>query len=298
MTSALETQLKKMIADTKKEFDKSLNTVRDSLMDRINRLEEENTQLRATVKAVQDKEELLTNEVQNLQTELKQFKENGREEGEISPEVIADLAELKKAHAELKLTTSLAVAETVEKMETCKKSWVEAVKETEGTWAKEWTLVKEKGKKVVPNKAIDLVNATLEEERMRQARRLNVRVTGIVEKEGTLPADDGKALCKILGYDEEEEPPYAGVWRVGTDYTRSRALILQFKDEITRITFLKKRVILRGLKDQKIYLDDDLTPTQIAHRKQEMPKVLAARNAGKKAVYRDGHVFIDGKMVA
>ena len=102
----------------------------------------------------------------------------------------------------------------------------------------------------------DLVNATLEEERMRQARRLNVRVTGIVEKEGTLPTNDSKALCKILGYDEEEEPPYAGVWRVGTNHTCSRALILQFRDEITRIAFLKKRVILRGLKDQKIYLDD------------------------------------------
>ena len=42
-----------------------------------------------------------------MKTELQQLKENGREEAEISPEVIADLAELKKAHAELKLTTSL-----------------------------------------------------------------------------------------------------------------------------------------------------------------------------------------------
>ena len=59
-----------------------------------------------------------------------------------------------------------------------------------------------------------------------------MRVTGIVEKEGTPLADDGKILCKILGYDEEEEPSYARVWRARADHTRPRALILQFSDEI------------------------------------------------------------------
>ncbi|WP_447383772.1 hypothetical protein, partial [Streptococcus pneumoniae] len=38
----------------------------------------------------------------------------------------------------------------------------------------------------------DIVHSTLEEEKMRQARRLNVRVSGIPE--GPTPEEDGRAL--------------------------------------------------------------------------------------------------------
>lgn len=79
-----------------------------------------------------------------------------------------------------------------------------------------------------------------------------------VDKECTLARRKGR---KILRYDEKEEPPYTKVWRAGEDPTRPRVLIHhQFSHENTRIAFLKTRVMLRDLKDKKIYLDDDLTP--------------------------------------
>ena len=44
----------------------------------------------------------------------------------------------------------------------------------------------------------NIVNTTLEEEKMRQARRLNVRVIRL--KEGVSPDEDAQTLGKMLGY--------------------------------------------------------------------------------------------------
>ena len=109
----------------------------------------------------------------------------------------------------------------------------------------------------------NIVNTTLEEEKMHQARRLNVHVNGL--KEGASPDEDAQTLKKMLGY--TEALPITKTWRVGRDTTRKRALVLQFKDLESRITFFKKRPILRGLGGDPIYLDEDLTKMQIEHRK-------------------------------
>lgn len=47
-----------------------------------------------------------------------------------------------------------------------------------------------------------------------------------------------------------------------------------------------------ALKGSKIYIGDDLTPSQVAHRRAAMTEVHEARKAGKWAVYRDGRVII------
>lgn len=172
--------------------------------------------------------------------------------------------------------------------------WKEVVKKGIKKEAEEWKATTSKSKGI---QEVEIVNATIQEERLRHARRLNVRVTGIEEKEGTTPQEDGQELCRKLGY-KEDELPFLKAWRAGKDLTRPRALILQFEDEVKRVVFFKKRVILRGLEGSPIYLDEDLTHAQVEHRKQLMPKVRAARAQGKKAVYRDGHVIIDGKVIA
>ncbi|MCO5550020.1 hypothetical protein L7F22_003497 [Adiantum nelumboides] len=46
-----------------------------------------------------------------------------------------------------------------------------------------------------------------------------------------------------------------------------------------------------------IYLDDDLTRMQVEHRRACMPRVLQARKEGKRAIYRDNRVIIDGKAI-
>ena len=201
-----------------------------------------------------------------------------REEGEV---VETD----KKA---IKEEITKVITESLDKKIDAKKDgWVEIVKKN----------IKKEAKAEAHKEEVLMVHTTIEEEKMRQARRLNIRVTGILERDGFTPEIDGKAVSKKLGYKEDEPPPFTKAWRAGKDITRKRALILQFPSEEARSTFIRKRMILRGLEGSPIYLDDDLTQMQVAHRRACMPKVYQARKEGKKATYRDGRVIIDGRTV-
>lgn len=202
-----------------------------------------------------------------------------REEGEI---VEADKEAIKEE-------ITKALTECLEKQIDAKKDgWVEVVKKN----------LKKEAKEEAQKEEAIIIHTTIEEEKMRHARRLNIRVTGIVEETRSTPENDGKMLCKKLGYKEEEPLPFSKAWRAGKDPTKKRALILQFPNEESRSTFIRKRVILRGIDGPHIYLDDDLTKMQVDHRRACMPRVHQARKEGKKASYRDGRVIIDGKIIA
>ena len=60
-------------------------------------------------------------------------------------------------------------------------------------------VVKRNIKKELKDK--NIVNTTLEEEKMCQARCLNVRVIGL--KEGASPNEDAQTLGKMLGYETQ-----------------------------------------------------------------------------------------------
>eukprot|EP00250_Pteridium_aquilinum_P020100 c24701_g2_i1 orf=107-652(+) len=104
-----------------------------------------------------------------------------REEGEI---IEADREAIKEE-------ITKALEETLEKQIDAKKDgWVEVVKKN---------LKKEAKEEAQKDEAV-IIHTTIEEEKMRHARRLNIRVTGIAEETGSTPENDGKTLCKKLGY--------------------------------------------------------------------------------------------------
>ena len=117
---------------------------------------------------------------------------------------------------------------------------------------------------------------------------MHVRVVGWAEK--GRPQEDAKNLGTKIG---ASDISFASVWRVGKDQSRAKALIIRFMDIDKKKAFLSKRKALKG---EKIYLDDNLTPTQMAHRKENMPQVVDARKEGKWAVYRASKVIIT-KMI-
>lgn len=130
--------------------------------------------------------------------------------------------------------TKVLTASMEDKLEATKKGWVEVVKKN----------IKREAKEEAQKGELLIVHTTLEEEKMRHARRLNIRVTGIGEKRDSTPEMDGRELCTKLGYQEGESPPFTKAWRAGKDLTKKRPLILQFPSEETRTTFLRKRMIL------------------------------------------------------
>lgn len=89
------------------------------------------------------------------------------EEGEITPQT-------KEA---IKEELTKALTESMEgKLEATKEGWVEVVKRN----------IKKEAKEEAHKEEILLVHSTIEEEKMRQARRLNIRVIGAWKRRGTL----------------------------------------------------------------------------------------------------------------
>ena len=89
--------------------------------------------------------------------------------------------------------------------------------------------IKKEAREEAQKEEVLLVLNTLEEEKIRQARRLNVRVTGIGEKTGSTPEKDGRELRNKLGYKEDEPPPFIKTWRAGKDPNKERASSSNFQ---------------------------------------------------------------------
>eukprot|EP00249_Psilotum_nudum_P002114 c14990_g1_i1 orf=3-383(+) len=122
------------------------------------------------------------------------------------------------------------------------------------------------------------------------AHRLNIRITGV--KEGSSALIDAQDFCRSLGY---TEMPFTKAWRAGKDDSKTRPLLIQMHTQEERTAFFRKRVMLRSRPGAPVFIDEDLTKMQIAHRRTCMPQILQAKKEGKKAFYRDGRVFIDGR---
>lgn len=283
-TDKIETKLTALISTNKKNADAVVNNLTRDIKKMEAHMEtlmkewkEEKEAWKQEKMAWQAEKHTMQEAISSLKEEIASLRDRPtREEGEICEEDKAALKEeITKA---ITATIEVKTKDMEERMEAKQEGWVEVVKKN-------------------IRKETDIVHTTIEEEKLRRARKLNIRVTGIKETEKS-PEEDGKALCTTLGYEEEDQPPFAKAWRAGKDNTKEKALILQFPTEVAKTTFMKKKVILRGIKEgPTIYLDDDLTWLQREHRRACMPRIHQARKEGKKATYRDGRIIIDGKTV-
>ncbi|MCO5605021.1 hypothetical protein L7F22_059197 [Adiantum nelumboides] len=280
----VEEMIARAISQVKKEADKELNTEMRKLSDKIKQLEEERKQMEEQIKVLTDErdkwkiahaniQQEFTRELHRMQEDIHHLRGAVREEGELSH--MDELKEglKKECIAELK-------EDMIQELDTKQGSWIEVVKKN----------IKKEVREKRAKEEVTRVQNTLEEEKLRHARRLNVRITGLPE--GASPDTDAQELYRSLGY---TTMPFTRVWKAGKDATRSRALILQMQSQEDRVAFFRKRAILRGRPGGTIYMDEDLTRMQIEHRRVCMPQILEARRGGRKAFYRDGRAFIDGR---
>lgn len=216
--------------------------------------------------------------IRTLQGELTEAKRGRLEEGEIQPSMVEELNTIKEQ------------VRVIREEEEKKSSWAEVIAKTQKKVeeAEEWIEVAKKGKGKETPPTPTLINMTLEEEQRRRIRALHVRVTGL--KDINKVEDEVSNLMSMMGV---EKPLHTKAWRVGKksegSSSKERALILRFPSLEEKKEFLKKRPTL---KKTGIFLGDDLTLSQIAHMKEVMPEIRAAREKGKMAFYRDGRVVI------
>ena len=164
--------------------------------------------------------------------------------------------------------------------------------------AEKWIETAKKGKGSMPitTPPSTIINLTLEEEQTRKMRALHVRVTGLKDTDNV--EEEVKDLLRRMAI---PKPTDTRAWRVGkrgvegTSSLKERALILRFPTGEARKEFLHKRSML---KKTGIFLGDDLTVAQVAHMKEKMTEILAARQKGKIAFYSGGRVVILEKQTS
>lgn len=236
--------------------------------------------------------EVMWAEIEALKKEISTLKElvdaktrGGLEEGEIQPSVIEELKAIRE---------QVQVIKEDEKQHEAKTStWVEVNTKTQKKMdeAEKWIEVTKKGKgKETATATPTIMNMTLDEEQRRRSRALHVRVTGLKDRDNV--DEEVRELMELMGVDEFT---HTKAWRVGKrgggmgETSTEPALIMRFSTIEAKKEFLKKRPTL---KKTGIFLGDDLTLSQIAHMKEVMPEIRAAREKGKTAFYREGRVVI------
>lgn len=259
----------------------------------------EKESLNAEIQELKACSQTLKEKVSTLERELANKASGGLEEGEFQPSVIEEIEVIKEQVRMIKEEEKLNVAKT--------SSWADMITETQkkADEAERWIEVAKKGKdKEYHPPTPTLINMTLEEEQRRRVRSLHVRVTGLKDTNNV-----DKEVATLMSTMGVEKPMHTRAWRVGkrsegsgesskergkrsegsSESSKERALILRFPSLEEKKDFLKKRP---ALKKTGIFIGDDLTLSQLAHMREVMPEIRAAREKGKMAFYRDGRVVI------
>ncbi|MCO5549975.1 hypothetical protein L7F22_003452 [Adiantum nelumboides] len=180
----LEASLHALMKKNKTKTDSSLTHIENKLLKKMEVLEK-------SVKTLELENAKLKEEVTYLKEEIATSKEL-REDGKIQ--------ETDKLAIKEEITKELTKAMEV-KMEATKEGWVDVVSNK----------IKKKVKEEKQHEETLWMHATLKEKKMREARMLNVRVSGIKEEHGASSESDGRELCAKLG---DTNTPFTKAWRV------------------------------------------------------------------------------------
>ncbi|KAL3683235.1 hypothetical protein R1sor_001257 [Riccia sorocarpa] len=125
----------------------------------------------------------------------------------------------------------------------------------------------------------------------RSARRLNLRLVGMPEQEGE---DVMAAVLQLYKEDlKVADPQVLQAVRVGRAVeTHPRVILCRFKSVESLNVATSNRGLLKG---RNLWLDPDLTPSQVEDRRQEVKKVRDAVASGVVAYLRDGKAVITSK---
>ncbi|MCO5610296.1 hypothetical protein L7F22_064532 [Adiantum nelumboides] len=258
----VEEMIAKAVTQAKKEADKALNAEVRKMAEKIKQMEEERKQLEEQITGLKE-------EVNVLKGEWAASKDT-KEEGEIHE---ADKEAIKE-----EITKEITKAMEF-KMEATKEGWVDVVRKK----------ITKEVKEEKRNEETLWMHATLKEKKMREARMLNVRVSGIKEEHGSSPESDGRTLCANLG------DKYINAWAEDTvvfqlmytieDLFASIGVVIEDIQGLVELTEdAMGRNKERGIRDLKnlLTLDTGLEPQQqrLLYRGKEKDNRVYLHDAG------------------
>ncbi|KAL3677240.1 hypothetical protein R1sor_027188 [Riccia sorocarpa] len=136
----------------------------------------------------------------------------------------------------------------------------------------------------------NLIQEREDEQIARLARKLNLRVVGLEE------VDEENTKDVVLNFFRDtlrvHTPGVEQAFRVGRNEKGPRAVLVKFSTLEQRNSVLNNRSMLKGM---KIWIDPDLTPSQMEDKRREFQRVKDAWAAGFVAYMRDGRAVLTTK---
>lgn len=145
----------------------------------------------------------------------------------------------------------------------------------------------------------ELLERVLELERYK--RRWNLRIRGMKEEEGEATRDKVVSLLfKIFPtWSLNVNHIVDSTHRIGRlEANKTRQIIIQFTQRLHRDALWKTTKNCSICKEMGISFVEDLCKADKESRALHWPEIQAARAAGKRAYYRGGTGFIEGKIIA
>lgn len=127
-----------------------------------------------------------------------------------------------------------------------------------------------------------------EEHKNQQARINNCKLSGLAETE----KENTKEVVTSFFQSElrVHEPSILQAYRIGQKKgDLPRPILIKFITQSEKARVIANRSMLKG---QRIWLDDDLTPTQVQARRVELEKVRVAKEEGFVAYLRNGQAVV------
>lgn len=231
------------------------------------RLEEVMSLLKGLTKEIVDQKVQMATLVRVVQDQKKEIHELRLELG-ASIKVTKVMAE----HT-MRINTQLEEDNTIALMEEKLESYAAAVKQSH----MEFVQAKEEERGLLE-----------EEHKNQQARVNNCKISGLgeMEKENTKEVVTSFFQSQL----KVHEPHILHAYRIGKKKgDLPRPILVKFGVESEKARVLANRSMLKGA---RIWLDDDLTPTQVQARKIELEKVKVAKDQGLVAYLRNGQAVV------
>jgi hypothetical protein len=126
------------------------------------------------------------------------------------------------------------------------------------------------------------------EHKNQHARVNNCKISGLVEEEKETTKEVVTSFFQSQL--KVHEPSILQAYRIGHKKgDLPRPILVKFGAQLEKARVMANRSMLKG---QRIWLDDDLTPTQVQERKIELEKVRVAKDQGLIAYLRNGKALI------
>ncbi|KAL3696403.1 hypothetical protein R1sor_010479 [Riccia sorocarpa] len=126
-----------------------------------------------------------------------------------------------------------------------------------------------------------------DEKAARQARSLNLRISGLEEQDGENTRE------RVMDFFKEDlkvvSPEISQAFRIGKGERGVRPILVKFTCLEQRSLVLGNRSLLKG---RRIWLESDLTPAQAIEKKKELDKVRKANEDGWIAYLHEGRAVI------